>query len=398
MCEYLFRFYPLQPWFFGGERGFKYGPDFIGKDSPGNLNYFVKSNHIPQQTTILGAAKYILLKKKGIFKADWRYNGEWEEVKKIAGSGRLDPESSDSNGFFGAVNRLSPLLLNRGEHFWLPVPADHVAGEDKYKPMKYESQENAWGNFGKVGYLDGYDAKRGTASGWLNVETGEVLKNEEIFEECTRIGIEIPEMLRSGQSGEQRDEQKFYKQTYINFKRPGDKNRDIPDCFAVFVELNQDFKLRDGEHFEVMLGGRGSLFHVEVTELKNDNGQQLCYECIENKYKEKIKSAQKSIVLVSDALISFEELNKIAEYAVYETVPFRTFGADLSNKERPKLTDRGETCYYLLKRGSVIYPKKANYTSKDKDPFDNPTMRKLGYNRFVETGGEVKNADEVFHY
>lgn len=384
MSKYLVRFYPLQPWFFGGERGFKYGPDSKGEDSQGNLNYFVKSNYIPQQTTILGAVKYILLKKKGIFKADWRYDGEWEEVKKIAGSGRLDPEASDSNGFFGAVVGLSPLLLNKGELFWLPVPADHAAGERCYKPMQYKSQKTAWGNFGNVGYLDGFDAKRGTVSGWLNVETGEVLENEEIFEECTRIGIEIPETRKKRQSGEQRDEQKFYKQTYINFKRPGDQKRDIPDCFAVFVELNEDFELSDGEHFEVMLGGRGSLFHVVFRKFN----QQLSYEEIEEKYKLKIKNGPKRIVLVSDALISFDDLNVFAEYAVYETVPFRTFGADLSKMEKPKLTDRGETCYYLLKRGSVIYPNNSDKNEQKKDPFDKPTMRRLGYNLCVETGGE----------
>ncbi|HHV75847.1 MAG TPA: hypothetical protein GXX39_00535 [Syntrophothermus lipocalidus] len=416
MTEYLFRFCPLQPWFFGGERGFRYGPDAV--DDSGNLNYFVKSNLIPQQTTLLGAVKYILLKSQGIkVRTDWRYpDEEWEKISSIAGYGVINAEEEGDSRFFGAVEEISPLLLNRDDVYWLPVPADHLEeGETKYmrakyKPMPYVCLDNkkAWGNFGSVGFLKGYSAEKGLFSGWMNVWTGETWRNDEIFVECTRVGIEIPEQLKKVTG--QQEEKKFYKQTYISFRKQNpevdqgacpevayDHNHrqdkgGLPDRFALFVKLKDGIKIdcKGGfANFEVMLGGRGGLFAVEVTEEKD-----LCYREIEQEYYTRVleASGQPRIVLISDTLVSYEVLNHLAEYAVYETVDFRPFSVDISQaqsraktgKAVKSLGDRSSVAYRLLKRGAVIYPKEG-VSGKE---LDNCVMQRLGYNRKIVIGGE----------
>ena len=53
MSYYLVTFKPVQPWYFGEERSFNFGPDSEKNDK----NYYVKSRNIPQQTSILGAIK-----------------------------------------------------------------------------------------------------------------------------------------------------------------------------------------------------------------------------------------------------------------------------------------------------------------------------------------------------
>lgn len=221
MPEYIFRFYPLQPWFFGGERGFRYGPDAV--DYPGNLNYFVKSNLIPQQTTLLGVVKYILLKSQGVeVKTDWRYSDEeWEKISSIAGSGMINAEEEGESRFFGAVEEISPLLLNMDDVYWLPVPLDHLGENDtKYTPMSYVCLDSkiARGNFGSIGFLKEYNAKKGLFHGWMNVSTGELLSDDKIFVQCTRVGIEIPEQLKKV-TGQQEEKSFTSRPTYPSASR-----------------------------------------------------------------------------------------------------------------------------------------------------------------------------------
>ena len=54
MAEYLVRFIPLEPYFFGGERSGVYGKESY---------YFTKSEVMPNQSTILGAIRYCCIDK-----------------------------------------------------------------------------------------------------------------------------------------------------------------------------------------------------------------------------------------------------------------------------------------------------------------------------------------------
>ena len=72
MTRYLLRFTPLEPYFFGNERGLKY---------PGNKSqyqnlYFVRSENTPSQTTILGTLRFLVLQANG------RSANDYSELKK----------------------------------------------------------------------------------------------------------------------------------------------------------------------------------------------------------------------------------------------------------------------------------------------------------------------------
>jgi hypothetical protein len=57
--SYLLTLEPMEPYFFGNEKTFSFDPK-----SPADNRYFIKSERLPMQTTILGALRYLLMPMK----------------------------------------------------------------------------------------------------------------------------------------------------------------------------------------------------------------------------------------------------------------------------------------------------------------------------------------------
>ena len=96
--KYKINLKPLDWFFFGGEHTFNNGE---------NESYIARSNHMPQQTTLLGMVRYQLLKQKGLL-----YRGDKDcDLKKktnidtIIGTSSFDIEADKSQSF-GAIKSL----------------------------------------------------------------------------------------------------------------------------------------------------------------------------------------------------------------------------------------------------------------------------------------------------
>ena len=64
MSSYLVTLKPLEPYFFGGERTFSFG-ERANKEIVTYSNYFIKSEDLMSQTTLLGALRFLILKMNG---------------------------------------------------------------------------------------------------------------------------------------------------------------------------------------------------------------------------------------------------------------------------------------------------------------------------------------------
>ena len=65
MRKYLLNIKPLEPYTFGDEKGFS----FKGADESGS--YIMTSKKMPEQTTIIGMIRYLVLESQGLINASF---------------------------------------------------------------------------------------------------------------------------------------------------------------------------------------------------------------------------------------------------------------------------------------------------------------------------------------
>jgi hypothetical protein len=234
---YLVTFKPMEPYFFGNEKNFVYPGS--NKNQASN-SYFIKSEYLPSQSTILGALRYIFLPVK---KANWSYS-EDDKIKnaEAVGANGFNPLENNS---FGKINKISPVFLYDGEIALIPMPFDHVVGNEKYTPFSNYKEVDT--SDGKKLFTEEYNAKDGVTSDYLNLSNGEIVDFYELFKDVTRIGI----------NRNPKDKGMFKKTyRYLNDKY----------AFAVYLDLEDDIK---PENTFVYLGQGKSTFDVSFEEKEN---------------------------------------------------------------------------------------------------------------------------------
>lgn len=177
--SFLMTLQPLESYFFGNEKTFSFDPK-----KPGDNRYFIKSERLPLQTTILGTLRYLLMPVKH---ADYAYSRE-EQLRNeaVVGTGSFSIEGDGQA--FGAIAEISPVFLVKGQNKYVRTPFDHKAEiKDNYTPL---------GNYCEVVTDQGtrwfsseFNAKNGIADSYMNVEDGSLVDAKEIFSPVVRVGI-----------------------------------------------------------------------------------------------------------------------------------------------------------------------------------------------------------------
>ena len=117
--KYLVKMTPIEPYAFGTDQTFQYH----GVEATGKETYFVRSNQVPEQTTILGMLRYIVLEMEGLLNSDFHYTAE-EREKMNSCIGResfrfLQKEKQD----FGMIHEISPVfLMDSKNHIYIKNP------------------------------------------------------------------------------------------------------------------------------------------------------------------------------------------------------------------------------------------------------------------------------------
>lgn len=366
--KYLVKLTPHHQFFFGGEATF--GETTFG-DGSEQVNYLVKSNDMPQQTGLLGLVRHQLLLQNDLLD-----NGNITNRKQA--SALIGPKSfrdGEADLAFGAIKKISPLMMVGNDNYYFPVNKEYQFDEDsnKIKLRKFQLREG-------LPVLEGYKPKDGFLNSLVNQNLSDFQpceydedKKEGLFSEKQQVGI------RKNYKGVT-DEKAYYLQTF--------KKLAAGYSFGFILELadqcewsNAKEQVKFQSSDVVIFGGEQCAFKMEVEETQQ-SFEELVPDYPANEHFNKI-------VLLSDTKLQDNQLFDYLVFSISETSDFRflqtsvegtkNYAALSKDKKKGKLTKSKR--FKLLKKGSVLYYEKSNH-EKVIEALDDPVFQMIGYNHY----------------
>lgn len=246
MSTFLIKLTPLEPYFFGSERTFNFGDT----KQFSKVKYFISSNEIPSQTTLLGMLRKIIIEVENLFNSEFNYN-EDQKIKIDELIGKNSFNLDDLNLDFGIIKNIYPLfIIDEYQNYYIKTPFDHKDGYNY----------NAHNDFLKIQTTHGekkipkdFKVKVGISDGYLCLKDKRI--RTDLFNSCVRVGINKGKTLEN-----QNKEHAFYKKEYKTLKEKF--------SFAFFADLGDYNNLP--ESYLATLGQGKSLFEVNIQKKSND--------------------------------------------------------------------------------------------------------------------------------
>lgn len=399
--RYLVKLKPLEPYFLGGERTF----DFGETKQQVRSKYFIKSEELPSQTTLLGVMRYYLLENAELLSNEYE-SDEKSEIEKLIGPDSFDINIEEEQSF-GVINKISPLfLLNDQKQVLVPTPFNHCVKDEEgvYKPFKkyMEFEKKIEENTGKKILFSDFDAKEGITNSFLELSshnipnkgkkrktpkkdltTLKIIKKEpakpdepSIFKKITKVGI------RKNNDDQNKKEEGFFKKEYIIL------NEDY--IFSFFVDLNKDDLAL--ENTIVYLGQNKSAFKLSITK-SNANGENESILRIKSQSLLEDKNSNNKgysiYYALSDTLMTSENYEKLCAFSIIKTKFFRGLKTILFKNEDNKMDiKKNKHLFNLVSAGSVFYV----HAEKEKEFKTcleklSSNCKKIGLNQIIKIGG-----------
>ncbi|MBQ3225763.1 MAG: hypothetical protein IJB48_01760 [Clostridia bacterium] len=302
MAQFLVRFTPLEPYFFGGDKTFSF-------EESEKQTYFIFSETLPQQTTFLGALRYFFLPEKDPLKVG--------QYAHLVGAESFDVRQEMPQDF-GVIRCISPFFLLRGEEILVRTPMDHRMGYESYTPF---------GNFrtmqtieGMKEYTEDFDAKNGVADGFISLDSGRVYP----------IGDLITKQEKVRATTDEEGSSKVYHREYCRLKEGF--------SFAIFAELDVDPDTLS-ETKVIYLGQRKSAFSLQFCEAEGE------FRRVQNKIS--LMLDRKTVYFFGDALV-FHSIYEKSSFSVTQLVNYRSFMTKEGSIEK------GKRLYHLIRGGSIL--------------------------------------------
>ena len=340
MKTYKVTFTPLEPYFFGNEKGFTYPTSKSesvrieqGEENRFTNMYYIKSELLPSQSTLLGALRYHFLPVK---KSRWDYNEN--DIKLNAETVGAESFNPDADRTFGKIKRISPVFICTDKETLIPVPMNHINGKSVYTPFK--KYEIVTTPAGEQLYTSEYNAKDGVSSDYMKISDGGIVSLSDIFKTETRIGIN----RRTTQNG-------FFKKEYSMLVKGY--------SFGTYIELEDSLEVNNGI---VFLGQGKSAFTIEFTEESN-----TLTENIEHYLPEGVAYC------FGDMFIG-PEIYEYSKFSVTKTKTYRAY-----SRHGTKVS-KDSVLYRIITAGSVFIPvdKESFVAAIKKD-----NLNRIGYNKMI---------------
>jgi hypothetical protein len=423
MTEYLVTFRPLGNYSFGSDRRFS----FVGKKNYSEdeyTPYFIRTNRVPEQSTVFGMIRYLILVSNGIqLKQDFQYDKDKDTRNKM---GALIGEKSFSlNGGvqgFGKLEKISPIfLLKNSEEIVIPNPFNNKQGKegiDQFAPMILEEIKVST-SFGEIALPKSkeYNPKEGYGDGYYNINTGHLEAIEDIFMTKVATGVrrvtqndlqelkkniqalcksfvndamkqevskldrnsnlsltefinDFMDLLDKHNKGGKNHFQEELEKLSKNFDADRLFKREVHQLqkdyeFAVYVKVKDNFILKDGI---VPMGQKGTLFKVSVKE-SEDNLESKITE----HFQKHTRQGQTWQYCLSDVCL----VDDVQSFAILEEKLVRQLYTDLSENRLKGLSLQDH--HLLHKAGSVFY-------GDDKIPLKSG-IEEAGYNVICKIEG-----------
>lgn len=359
MSKYQITLTPVDKFFFGGEMTFQVGDNEKDEYNTQFKSYIIKSAMFPQQTSLLGMLRFLILRNGGqdVFAEGHITNKD--NAKKLIGERSFSVNTPHSENQFGVIKGISHIRVRRTK--------DNVTKDLEYAPMYKELtfEKAVNGTYNLKDYCipniskKEYNAKDGLRILLTDGENTYDLEGD-VFIEDRRIGID--RNIKTGKT----DEGALFKQISYRFNTEKAKF-----CFVFDAEIDDAIALEKYDKQIVSVGADNSQFVLGISKEVKNCGH--------------VKPLNNALYLLSPTFLSREEARK-ATFAVTSLMPFRFLSFDMKSidsyhvlKNRQARSER----YELYAPGSVFYFN--DETQKQafiKSIEDKKEFRQIGYNEY----------------
>ena len=424
MTDYLVTFRPLGDYSFGSDRRFS----FVGKNNYSEdeyAPYFIRTNRVPEQSTVFGMIRYLILVSNGIqLNQDFQYDENTrDKIKALIGE-----KSFSLNGgvqSFGKLEKISPIFLRKNsKEVVIPNPFNNKQGRegiDQFEPIILEEEITLPTSFGEIALPKSkeYNPKEGHGDGYYNINTGHLEAAEDIFSTKVATGVRrvtqndlgklkqnLRELCKSFVNEDMKQEvsnldrnsnlsltefindfmdllEKYNKEEKNHFQEELEKlsqnfdadrlfKREVHQLqkdyeFAVYVTVEKGVQLTDGL---VSMGQKGSLFKVSVQESEDNLESEITEH-----FQKHTPQGQTWQYCLSDVCL----LNDVTGFAILEEKLVRQLHTDLSKNRLKGLDLQGSSLLY--KAGSVFYGDDAISVKTGLEPAGYNTIYKITGNK-----------------
>ena len=342
MNQYLMTLTPMEPYFFGNEKTFKYPGQKVGDQSN---RYYIKSEFVPAQTTLIGTLRYILLPVKKNFK---EYN-EDDLALNASVVGERSFQYGCSNKF-GKIIEISPLFLLKDDEKLVVTPFDHINGKEKYTPFSsYKKTDD-----GNHLYPAEFNAKNGVSRSYMSITDTEhkIYEHKSIFTKEIRVGLN--RFVK---------DKGFYKKEYVKLKEGF--------SFAVYVTLEDDVVPKDAI---VFMGQGRSLFNAKFKKVED----------VEDSYQNLLKKIgcclrEDVVYCFADAFVKSDIYEKTL-FAATDTRDYRAYTTEAGKIRKDSVL------YKNICAGSIFIPKDKEFVKL----FEDKNVALIGYNSVITRMEEIK--------
>ena len=361
---------PVDKFFFGGDMTFAIPSEGDRKTAnEAYSSYIIRSSRFPQQTSLLGMLRFLLLNDSKYFADGEIIKGDKveDDVAKLIG-----PRSfavSKERGNFGQIQDLSACFLIDKFNPKLPVRYSFASFDSEFESAPSDVTGVVNGKKISMPTLGGYSAKTGYTER-LKGSDGKYRSISDVFVEDRRIGI--ARNIGTGKT----DENSLFKQVGYRFndyfkdkeKKTTRKIADWHFAFYVTVSDECDFLKFDGN--VVSVGGDASQFVLR------------CKEVVSIQQKDQTTSLK--VILQSPSYIKRSDLNKVT-FFMSQIVPFRFMTTTVKDtKDYTLKSGYQRSCRYeLYAPGSVFYFSNEKDVTEFKKTLESyEAFRQIGYNEY----------------
>mgnify|MGYP000922095570 CR=1 FL=1 len=420
MTDYLVTFRPLGDYSFGSDRRFS----FVGKNNYSEdeyAPYFIRTNRVPEQSTVFGMIRYLILVSNGIqLNQDFRYN---EEIRKEINA-LIGEKSFSLNGGvqdFGKLEKISPIFLRKNsKEIVIPNPFNNKQGKEgieQFAPMILEEEVTLPTSFGEIALPKSkeYNPKEGYGDGYYNIDTDRLETIEDIFRTKVVTGVrrvtqndlvklkqnlrnlcksfvnedmkqevsnldknsnlsltefinDFIDLLDEHNKGEKNHFQEELEKLIKNFDADRLFKREVHQLqkdyeFAVYVKVKDGIILKDGI---VPMGQKGTLFKVSVEESEDNLESEITEH-----FQKHTPQGQTWQYCLSDVCL----VDDVQSFAILEEKLVRQLHTDLSENRLKGLDLQGTSLLY--KAGSVFYGDDAISVKTGLEPAGYNTIYKI---------------------
>lgn len=340
MTKYKITLKPIGKFFFGGDMRFS-----LNGDKNEYVSYIIQSMKFPQQTSVLGMLRFLILRNSNAFDNDKQIIVDKSEAKRMIGECSFSMENKVSD--FGVISSISPCYISEEgkllcPEFMIKENEPFGSSQRSFNAIVNEMEKE------NVPFFENYNAKNGTLLCFGNH------KECDIFKEDCRNGIDRD--IKTGETGDK----SLFKQ--VSYQFCNDKY-----AFCFYADVNADLTAYNNQI--VSLGADSSYFSffAEVANMDDTASQKGV-----------------KIILTSDAYIPSGE--KLVTLSISETTPFKFLQTSVDKTEHyNRLNSKIKTSnkVNLYKKGSVfIFENEEKRKDFQAIIEAQKNFRQIGYNHY----------------